>query len=179
MAVALRYGRSFYQRTTGVAPAARPGRGGQPRSMTGSRPGSAAGPGRDPAGRHRIRRTGCRHLHLAHGIRRGCRVHVVPATWLWHPCRIPPSRSRLRAGSPVTGIPWEPRSTRGRGAGAHLPARISGIAARARRRPGPRSGHRRIPPADDQGPGGRGGSCHTLIERSTISKLRGTYRVKR
>src|SRR5215468_6381346 len=49
----------------------------------------------------------------------------------------------------------------------------SRIAARARRRPGPRSGRRRVPPMRRPGAGGRGDPCRTLIERSTISKRHG------
>ena len=50
---------------------------------------------------------------LAPGIRHGCRVHAVPATWMWHPHRIRGAGARGEPESPVTGILWERRGTNG------------------------------------------------------------------
>jgi hypothetical protein len=36
-------------------------------------------------------------------VRRGCRVHVVPATWMWRPCRIRRARAGPGAESPSHG----------------------------------------------------------------------------
>ena len=55
---------------------------------------------------------------LAPGRRHGCRVHAVPATWMGHPCRIRGAGARGEPESPVTGILWERRGTKGTGATA-------------------------------------------------------------
>src|SRR6516225_5681556 len=58
-------------------------------------------------------------------IKRGCRVHVVPATWKWHPCRIRGAGARRGVESPVTEIRQERKSTRG-----HTPAWPFGAGSR-------------------------------------------------
>ena len=46
-------------------------------------------------------------------LRRGCRVHFVPATWMGHPCRIRGAGAGRGAESPVTRMLCKRRSTKG------------------------------------------------------------------
>ena len=77
-----------------------------PRYMFGNESGVIPGAIRSrwPGARLRHRRTD----------RYGCRVHVVPATWMRHPYRIRGAGAGGGAESPVTGMPQERRSTEGR-----------------------------------------------------------------
>ena len=53
-------------------------------------------------------------------IRHGCRVHVVPATWMWHPCRFGGARAGGGPESPVARMSLERRDTKD-----HTPIHLS------------------------------------------------------